>query len=182
MDLLNRIIRAYRGELGIGLPIGSLTSQHFANFYLGWLDRFVKETLRVRRYVRYMDDMILWNASRERLVCVRGCCKDFAATFLGLEFKPSDLKRTDTGVPFLGCRIWPTHVELSRRSKRRWRQRVRVLELSRCRLGFLSETASPATCRRASRVFKGGRREKLDISPRCVTRQWGGRSQEARTA
>ena len=45
LELLNRIIRAYRGDLGIGLPIGSLTSQHFANFYLGWLDRFAKETL-----------------------------------------------------------------------------------------------------------------------------------------
>ena len=42
LELLKRIIACYRGELGIGLPIGSLTSQHFANFYLGWLDRYVK--------------------------------------------------------------------------------------------------------------------------------------------
>jgi retron-type reverse transcriptase len=56
LELLNRIIAAYRGELGIGLPIGSLTSQHFANFYLGWLDRFVKESLRVRGYVRYTNE------------------------------------------------------------------------------------------------------------------------------
>jgi hypothetical protein len=52
LELLNWIIRAYRGELGMGLSIGSLTSQHFANFYLGWLDRFVKERLPVRAYVR----------------------------------------------------------------------------------------------------------------------------------
>ncbi len=50
LDLLNRIIVAYRGDLGIGLPIGSLTSQHFATFYLGWLDRFAKEALQVRGY------------------------------------------------------------------------------------------------------------------------------------
>ena len=42
------------------VSIGSLTSQHFANFYLGWFDRFVKETLRVRGYVRYMDDSAMW--------------------------------------------------------------------------------------------------------------------------
>jgi RNA-directed DNA polymerase len=47
LELLHRIVAAYRGELGIGLPIGSLTSQHFANFYLGWLDRYVKENLRL---------------------------------------------------------------------------------------------------------------------------------------
>jgi hypothetical protein len=140
LDLLNRIIRAYRGGLGVGIPIGSLTSQHFANFYLGWLDRLVKETLRVRGYVRYMDDMILWGVSRERLVDVHHRCREFAATRLLLEFKPGEVQRTSAGVPFLGCRIWPTHVELNRRSMRRWRQRVRVLERAE-RLGLVSESA-----------------------------------------
>jgi len=139
LELLRRIIAAYRNELGIGLPIGSLTSQHFANFYLGWLDRFVKETLRVRGYVRYMDDMVLWQANRETLVEVHARCKGFAATHLTLEFKPGEIRRTGSGVPFLGCRIWPTHVELNRRSKRRWRRRVRVLERAE-RLGLLSES------------------------------------------
>ena len=52
----------------MGFSIGSLTSQHFANFYLGWLDRFVKETLRVRGYIRYMDDVVLWHSSRQSLI------------------------------------------------------------------------------------------------------------------
>ncbi len=140
LELFNRIIRAYRGDLGIGLPIGSLTSQHLANFYLGWLDRFAKVTLRVRGYVRYMDDLVLWDTNRKRLVDFHGRCADFASSHLLLEFKPGEVRRTAAGVPFLGCRIWPTHVELNRRSKRRWRRRVRVLERAE-RLGFLSEPA-----------------------------------------
>lgn len=139
LQLLNRIIAAYRGEIGVGVPIGSLTSQHFANFYLGWLDRFVKETLRVRGYVRYMDDMVLWHSNRETLVEIHSRCQQFATVHLGLEFKPSAVQRTGTGVAFVGCRIWPTHVELNRRSKRRWRRRVRVLERAE-RLGLISES------------------------------------------
>lgn len=139
LQLLNLIIAAYRGEMGVGVPIGSLTSQHFANFYLGWLDRFVKETLRVRGYVRYMDDMVLWHSNREALVEIHSCCQQFATVHLGLEFKPSSVQRTGVGVAFLGCRIWPTHVELNRRSKRRWRRRVRVLERAE-RLGLISES------------------------------------------
>ena len=54
-------------------------------------------------------------------------CQEFIANDLGLEFKPSSVQRTGAGVAFLGCRIWPTHVELNRRSKCRWRRRVRVL-------------------------------------------------------
>ncbi len=139
LQLLTKIVTAYRGEIGIGLPIGSLTSQHFANFYLGWLDRFVKETLRIRGYVRYMDDMVLWHSSREALVEIHDRCTEFAGRQLRLEFKPSAVQRTGVGVAFLGCRIWPTHVELNRRSKRRWRRRVRVLERAE-RLGLISES------------------------------------------
>jgi hypothetical protein len=138
LELLHRIITSYRGQLGVGLPIGSLTSQHFANFYLGWLDRFVKETLRVRRYVRYMDDMVLWHASREPLVEIHARCKEYAARHFALDFKPSEVLPTGSGVLFLGCRIFPTHVELNSRSKRRWRNRIRVLQRAE-RLGLLSE-------------------------------------------
>ncbi|MDZ4848118.1 MAG: reverse transcriptase/maturase family protein [Pirellulaceae bacterium] len=138
LQLLNRIIHAYRENIGLGIPIGSLTSQHFANFYLGWFDRFVKETLRVKGYIRYMDDMILWHNDLHELQSIQRRCIDFASDDLGLEFKPSDVRRTSTGVGFLGCRIWPTHVELNRRSKRRWYCRLRVLERAE-RLGLISE-------------------------------------------
>ena len=65
LDLFERIVHSFRGNLGRGLPIGSLTSQHLANFYLGWFDRYAKETLRLKGYVRYMDDMALWADSSE---------------------------------------------------------------------------------------------------------------------
>jgi RNA-directed DNA polymerase len=44
-----------------GLPIGNLTSQFFANVYLDALDHFVKEVLRVRGYLRYVDDFALFH-------------------------------------------------------------------------------------------------------------------------
>ena len=42
-----------------GIPIGNYTSQYFANIYLDKLDKYIKETLKVKYYVRYMDDFIL---------------------------------------------------------------------------------------------------------------------------
>ena len=51
LGLFRRIVCSHTGN-GRALPIGSLTSQHFANFYLGWFDRFVKERLGVQGYVR----------------------------------------------------------------------------------------------------------------------------------
>ncbi len=43
----------------VGIPIGNLTSQFFANLYLDGLDHFVKEQLKASAYLRYVDDMIL---------------------------------------------------------------------------------------------------------------------------
>ena len=50
-----------------GLPIGNLTSQFFANVYLNPLDHFVKHELRVKGYVRYMDDFLLFGEDRPTL-------------------------------------------------------------------------------------------------------------------
>jgi hypothetical protein len=136
--LFDRIVRSYRGSQGIGLPIGSLMSQHFANFYLGWLDRYVKEALQIRGYVRYMDDMLMWGNDRQELQRVQLACELFVADELRLEFKPAQVRRVEQGISFLGCRLFPNHVELNRRSKQRWQRRVRFLEKA-YRLGLLSD-------------------------------------------
>jgi len=154
LELLNRIIHSFRGAIGVGLPIGSLTSQHFANFYLGWFDRFVKESLRVRGYVRYMDDMVLWHDDPTALKRIRSQCEEFLNKTLSLKVKPMILQRTSVGVDFLGCRIWPTHVGLSRRSKRRWRRRVSVLQQAQ-RLHRISELDLQTRLEAATAFAKG---------------------------
>ena len=60
LALFARIIAAHHTEPGKGLPIGALTSQHFANYYLAGLDRLLLESCRVRGLARYMDDLVWW--------------------------------------------------------------------------------------------------------------------------
>ncbi len=131
INLFERIIRGYRGTLGRGLPIGSLTSQHFANFYLSRFDRYVKETLKVSGYVRYMDDMVLWGNSTQALRRTATQCIEFLSHALGLSVKPEpEINRTAFGMNFLGCRVFPSHLELSRRSKIRFKRKLLKLELA----------------------------------------------------
>lgn len=92
---------------GRGLPIGNLTSQWWGNVYLDALDHFVQRTLRVPSYLRYMDDLTLFDDRAEDLVEAR----DQIATWLererGLELKVRDArpKRCDRAVTFLGYRV-----------------------------------------------------------------------------
>ena len=58
-------------ERRVGLPLGNQTSQFFANVYLNPLDHFVKETLGVRGYLRYMDDFVLFGDDAGELAGMR---------------------------------------------------------------------------------------------------------------
>jgi hypothetical protein len=125
----DRIIDTYETAPGRGLPIGNLTSQHFANLYLDPLDRFVKETLRFGGYVRYMDDFVVWGADGETLKRARSAVTAFAAERLGLELKAEAfINRTRHGMDFLGMRVFPHTVRIDRRSLRRFVAKTRRYE------------------------------------------------------
>jgi retron-type reverse transcriptase len=129
LELFASILYSFLPGHRRGLPIGSLTSQHFANFYLGRFDRFVKERLRLKGYVRYMDDMLLWGANPRTMRAIQTLCEDFVGEELELEFKPHPYVNLSChGVDFLGCRVMPDHVLLSRRSRVRFARKMAKLE------------------------------------------------------
>lgn len=113
---------------GKGLPIGNLTSQHFANRYLSALDRFIKEKLRVRGYVRYMDDMLLFADSKNALREAGRRAGRFLERELKLEVKAGAtvLAPVSEGVAFLGLRLWPRVMRLDASGKRRLLRALRL--------------------------------------------------------
>lgn len=129
LALISRVIDAHHHTPGKGLPIGSLTSQHFANFYLAGLDRRLLEACRVRGMVRYMDDIVWWTDSGEAARAVMDDAIGFLRDRLGLEVKqPVQLGRSAAGLAFCGYRILPGALLLSRRRRRRYSEGRRKWE------------------------------------------------------
>jgi hypothetical protein len=94
-----------------GLPIGNLTSQFFGNVYLNELDQFVKHEMKVRYYLRYVDDFILLDPSRERLLEMKEKIGEFLEERLALSLKAEFmLKRVSEGANFLGYIVRPDYV------------------------------------------------------------------------
>jgi hypothetical protein len=121
-----QILGSYRTEPGKGLPIGSLISQHLANSYLASLDRYVKQVLGRRWYVRYMDDFVIWGRAASELVEVRDGVAGLLGESLHLELKPVPyINRTRLGMDFLGMQVYPGACRLSAGSRRRFRRRMR---------------------------------------------------------
>ncbi len=108
-----------------GLPLGNLTSQFFANLYLNELDQYVKHTLKVRYYVRYMDDMLLFADEKEPVREWERGIREFARGRLRLELHPDGgpvpVRR---GIGFLGFRLFPERRKLKKMSVTRFIRRM----------------------------------------------------------
>lgn len=106
---------------GTGLPVGNLTSQFFANIYLNQLDHFIKQVLRYKGYVRYMDDFILFTDDPKRLKSDLPFIHKFLVTYLRLGIKDgsAQLNRVSQGMPFLGYRVFPHLIRLRRENLKR---------------------------------------------------------------
>ena len=111
---------------GQGMPIGSLTSQFFANVYLNELDHFIKHELGVRAYLRYVDDFVLLAYERETLQQWQAQISDFLQERLHLQLHPHKqvLQRANQGIDFLGYIVHPHHCLARQRGVRALRRRI----------------------------------------------------------
>ena len=120
LHLFYSVIDSYHTTLGAGIPIGNLTSQYFANFYLSDSDHYIKEVLKVPTYVRYMDDMLLFADSLSELKDNVSKVKEYLRQNLFLNLKPPQIVSVNRGVSFLGYALLPHRILLNRRSKVRF--------------------------------------------------------------
>lgn len=105
-----------------GLPIGNLTSQWFANWYLTSLDHFVTGHLRVPGFVRYCDDFVLFG-ERSLLREARSAVGEWVS---GLGFCLHAGRRAvvpvRAGARFVGYRLWAYHRRLPKERARAFRR------------------------------------------------------------
>jgi len=110
-----------------GLPMGNLTSQFFANLYLSSFDHFMKEELRIKGYVRYVDDYVAFHNDKKALHNLKKEAEAFLSEKLRLLTHPrkSQISATKDGITFLGQRIFTTHRRLRRENVQRFRKRLK---------------------------------------------------------
>lgn len=122
LPVLDRIIDSFHSEPDRGLPIGSLTSQHLANFYLAGLDRFLTAQRGARHYVRYMDDCIWWAQSQDEARSMLQAARHWLwnERRMTLQERSTNLLPSAQGVTFCGFRLVPESIRLTRRRKRRF--------------------------------------------------------------
>jgi retron-type reverse transcriptase len=122
MWLLEEIIESFSStRAGVGLPLGNLTSQLFANVYMNEFDQFVKHKLKAKFYIRYADDFIILSHRKMWLEKALNPIKEFLKNKLELDLHPDKifLKTLNSGMDFLGWANFFTHRVLRTSTKRR---------------------------------------------------------------
>ena len=113
-----------------GIPIGNYTSQYFANIYLNELDYYVKQDLKVRYYIRYMDDFVLFVKSKEDAKFYYEKIRLFLEEHLKLSLNTkSHYAPNKMGLNFCGFRIFEDYRLLRARFKKKMKKKVKIWNL-----------------------------------------------------
>ena len=102
-----------------GQPIGNLTSQIFANFYMNPFDHFIKHDCGIHYYGRYVDDFVLVHQDSIYLKSLIPVIKTFLKNQLQLTLHPNKIyfQHYSKGVQFLGAVIKPNHIYIAKHTQ-----------------------------------------------------------------
>ena len=155
LEMIDRIIDSTGEE--VGMPIGNLTSQLFANVYLSELDHFVKEECGVKYYIRYMDDFVILYDDKRVLKNLLEDVEYYlrVALRLRLNDKTQIFPVGPRPIDFLGYRIFPEYRLLRKGNLRRTKRKLKKF----------------------ARLYALGQISLLDVQPSIVS--WIGHAQHA---
>ena len=124
LELLFLIIDSMPGDTGI--PIGSYLSQYFANFYMTYFDHWLKEELKVRYVLRYMDDVIILGSSKEYLHDIKESIEYYLKSKLALSLKENwqVFPVEKRGIDFVGYRHFHEYRLLRKSIYKRFKARA----------------------------------------------------------
>lgn len=109
-----------------GIALGNLSSQILANIYLNEFDHWVKEVLRIKHYIRYVDDIVVLGSSAQELAHLQ---QRLAAKLaeIGLQIHPrkTKIRKIGCGIPFLGYIVWPNHISAGQRVRNQYARKLR---------------------------------------------------------
>lgn len=111
-----------------GLPIGNLTSQFFANVYLNELDQFIKHQLKIKYYIRYVDDFIILSKNVDELKVWREEIEKLLWNKLKLKLHPKKqiLQKVKNGINFVGFIVKPDYILIRRRIVKNFKEKLKI--------------------------------------------------------
>ncbi len=145
-DYLFKKESPYHSTNDKGMPIGSLSSQLFANIYLSALDHYAKDFLGIKSYIRYVDDIIVFTKDKRHAQDILFLINNYAKDLLKLELHPKKMLicPKEKGLRFVGYRVFEYHIlpKVNPQKQIRKRMKIDATVSFPSTIGFLSQSNS----------------------------------------
>lgn len=125
LEIIDDIIFSFPG--GYNCPIGNYTSQWSGNFYLTPLDQYCKQELKIRDYIRYCDDFLLFGNNKAYLHECRRKIEDFIGVNLQLTYSKADVFNVKQGIDFCGYRHFDNYILVRKSTAKRQMKTIKRL-------------------------------------------------------
>lgn len=126
--LITKILKNF-DDKDKGMPLGNMTSQFFANVYLNDLDKFVKHKLKVKFYLRYVDDFVILHKNKEFLKGYKEKIEKYLKNLrLELHQEKSKIYPMYRGVDFLGFKIFYYYKRARKRNVKYFKTKLKKLK------------------------------------------------------
>ena len=124
LEFSKELIYSYKDK---GIPIGNYTSQYFANIYLNELDYYIKYKLKIKCYLRYMDDFIILVKDKNTARNIYNLVEVFISNKLNLELnRKSRYYKNKEGIDFLGYIIYEDYIKVRKRSIKKMNKKIKI--------------------------------------------------------
>jgi RNA-directed DNA polymerase len=125
LSLMKEIIESIGGDTNV--PIGNYTSQWMGNLYLNEIDQRVKHVYKIKDYVRYCDDFLLFSNDKVLLKNILEDMEGYINHELKLKLSKKDIFQVSRGIDFLGYRHFRKYILLRKSTAKRVRKRLKIL-------------------------------------------------------
>ena len=122
------LLRHFAGNKEIGIPIGSLLSQLFANIYGHIFDRFIKTRIKTKNYFRYMDDTVILSNNKKQLRMIQRKLALFSLFYMKLKFSKWQINGLSIPLDFLGYRISKNYKLIRKDSVTRAKRKIKFYQ------------------------------------------------------
>ena len=124
------LLKHFGDEYGVGIPIGNLLSQLFANIYGHIFDRFIKTKLKARYYFRYMDDTVILSNDLDELKRMQRYLYIFIKIYMKLDFSKWFINPITKPLNFLGYRITSSYKLVRKSSVTNAKRKIKYYKVS----------------------------------------------------
>ena len=146
-DVVDFIALQFPQDKTVGMNVGAMISQLMGMIYLNKFDQYCKRVLKLKRIIRYVDDIVIIGLSKEECLTLVGVIEQYLKVELKLSFSKIKILPINKGINFVGHRTWQQKRIIRKRSYKVFNKNLKknkVDSLQSC-LGHASKTSSYKT-------------------------------------